>query len=52
MNHGVDTETVQQLLGHSAVTVTMRYTDTNLDSKRSAVAKFEGFDAELANLLR
>jgi len=35
----VDIVTVQQLLGHSTVTVTMRYTHTNLDSKRSAVAK-------------
>ena len=39
---GVDIVTVQQLLGHSTVTVTMRYTHTNLDSKRNAVAKLEG----------
>lgn len=31
--------TVQQLLGHSTVVVTMRYTHTNLDSKRAAVDK-------------
>ena len=31
--------TVQQLLGHSTVIVTMRYTHTNLDSKRAAVEK-------------
>jgi integrase len=41
VNRGVDIVTVQQLLGHSAVTVTMRY--TNLDSKHAAVAKLEGF---------
>lgn len=39
VERGVDIVTVQQLLGHSTVTVTMRYTHTNLDSKRSAVAK-------------
>jgi integrase len=32
---------VQQLLGHSNVIVTMRYTHTNLDSKKAAVAKLE-----------
>jgi len=35
--------TVQQLLGHTTVVTTMRYTHTNLDSKRNAVAKLEGF---------
>jgi len=39
VNRGVDIVTVQQLLGHSTITVTMRYTHTNLDSKRTAVAK-------------
>ena len=39
LDRGVDIVTVQQLLGHSTVTVTMRYTHTNLDSKRAAVAK-------------
>ncbi len=43
VNRGVDIVTVQQLLGHSAVTVTMRYTHTNLDSKHAAVAKLERF---------
>jgi site-specific recombinase XerD len=42
VNRGVDIVTVQQLLGHSTVTVTMRNTHTSLDSKRSAVAKLEG----------
>jgi hypothetical protein len=35
-------QSVQQLLGHSTVVTTMRYTQTNLDSKRNAVAKLEG----------
>jgi integrase len=41
LSRGADIVTVQQLLGHSTVTVTMRYTHTNLDSKRAAVAKLE-----------
>jgi integrase len=47
VSRGVDIVTVQQLLGHSTVTVTMRYTHTNLDSKRSAVAKLESFGDNL-----
>lgn len=43
VSRGVDIVTVQQLLGHSAISVTMRYTHTNLDSKHAAVAKLEGF---------
>jgi hypothetical protein len=39
--------TVQQLLGHSTVIVTMRYTHTNLDSKKAAVVKLEGFGDDL-----
>jgi integrase len=39
VGRGVDIVTVQQLLGHSTITVTMRYTHTNLDSKREAVAR-------------
>jgi hypothetical protein len=35
--------TVQQLLGHSAITVTMRYTHTSLDSKHAAVARLGEF---------
>jgi alpha-D-ribose 1-methylphosphonate 5-triphosphate synthase subunit PhnI len=34
--------TVKELLGHSTVTVTMRYTHSNLDSKAVAVRKIEG----------
>jgi integrase len=44
---GVDIVTVQQLLGHSTVTVTMRYTHTNLDAKRNAMQKLEGFSDNL-----
>ena len=44
---GVDIVTVQQLLGHSTVTVTMRYTHTNLDAKRNATQKLEGFSDNL-----
>jgi integrase len=43
LDRGANIVTVQQLLGHSTVTVTMRYTHTNLDSKRNAVAKLESF---------
>ena len=43
VSRGVDIVTVQQLLGHSSVTVTMRYAHTNLDSKRAAVAKLGAF---------
>jgi hypothetical protein len=42
--------TVQQLLGHSTVTVTMRYTHTNLDSKRAAVAKLVSFGDNLVTV--
>jgi integrase len=50
VNRGVDIVTVQQLLGHSAVTVTMRYTHTNLDSKHAAVAKLERFGDSLVTV--
>ena len=43
VSRGVDIVTVQQLLRHSTVVTTMRYTHTNLDSKRNAVARLEGF---------
>jgi integrase len=44
---GADIATVQQLLGHSTVTVTMRYIHTNLDAKRNATQKLEGFSDNL-----
>jgi integrase len=50
VNRGVDIVTVQQLLGHSAVTVTMRYTHTNLDSKHAAVARLESFGDSLVTM--
>ena len=43
IERGVDIVTVQQLLGHSTVTVTMRYAHTNLASKTAAVAKLVNF---------
>ena len=49
-NRGVDIVRVQQLLGHSSVTVTMRYTHTNLDSKHAAVAKLERFGDSLVTV--
>ena len=39
---GVDIMTVKELLGHSTVTVTMRYTHSHLDSKVAAVGKLAG----------
>jgi integrase len=42
LDRGVDIITVKELLGHSTVIVTMRYTHTNLDSKVRAVGKLEG----------
>ena len=50
LERGADIVTVQQLLGHSTVTVTMRYTHTNLGSKRAAVAKLEGFGDNLVTV--
>ena len=39
LERGVDIMTVKELLGHSSVTVTMRYTHSNLTSKVVAVGK-------------
>jgi integrase len=50
VNRGVDIVTVQELLGHSTVTVTMRYTHTNLDSKRAAIEKLDGFGDNLVTV--
>jgi integrase len=50
LEQGADLATVQQLLGHSTVTVTMRYAHPNLGSKRDAVAKLEGFGDNLVTV--
>jgi integrase len=50
VGRGVDIVTVQQLLGHSTITVTMRYTHTNLDSKRAAVARLENHGDSLVTV--
>jgi len=50
LDRGVDIVTVQQLLGRSTVIVTMRYTHTNLDSKKAAVAKLESFGDNLVTV--
>jgi integrase len=50
LDRGVDIVTVQQLLGHSTIIVTMRYTHTNLESKRAAVAKLESNCDNLATV--
>ena len=42
LERGVDIMTVKELLGHSTVTVTMRYTHSNLASKIAAVEKLAG----------
>jgi site-specific recombinase XerD len=43
VNSGIDIVTVKELLGHSSISVTMRYAHTNIESKRAAVEKLEGF---------
>src|SRR5260221_10800858 len=45
-----DRVTVQQVLGHSTVIVTMRYTHTNLVSEKAAVAKLESFGDNLVTV--
>jgi integrase len=50
LDRGVDIVTVQQLLGRSTVIVTMRYTHTNLDSKKAAAAKLESFGDNLVTV--
>ena len=42
VNRGVDIVTVKELLGHSSITVTMRYAHTNLEAKRAAVEALNG----------
>jgi integrase len=50
VNRGVDIVTVKELLGHSSISVTMRYAHTNLDSKRAAVEKLNGFGDNLVTV--
>jgi integrase len=47
VNSGVDIVTVKELLGHSSISVTMRYAHTNIESKRAAVEKLHGFGDNL-----
>ena len=50
VNTGVDIVTVKELLGHSSISVTMRYAHTNFDSKRAAVEKLDGFGDNLVTV--
>jgi integrase len=47
---GVDIVTVKELLGHSSISVTMRYAHTNFDSKRAAVERLDGFGDNLVTV--
>lgn len=50
VNRGVGIVTVKELLGHSTITVTMRYTHTNLENKRAAVQTLTGIGYNLVTL--
>jgi len=50
LERGVDIITVKELLGHSTVTVTMRYTHSNLASKVVAVGKLASTATNLVHL--
>lgn len=50
VNRGVDIVTVKELLGHSAITVTMRYAHTNLAAKRAAVEALNGRSDNLVTM--
>jgi integrase-like protein len=50
LERGADIMTVKELLGHSTVTVTMRYTHSNLVSKVVAVGKLAGTATNLLHL--
>jgi site-specific recombinase XerD len=47
---GVDLVTVKELLGHSSVTVTMRYAHTNRETRRWAVGMIEGNGAKMVTV--
>jgi len=48
--NGADLVTVKELLGHSSVSVTMRYAHTNRDAKKRAVDLIAGSGAKLVTL--
>jgi len=50
VNSGVDIVTVKELLGHSSLSVTMRYAHTNIDSKRAAVERLGSFSDNLVTV--
>jgi integrase len=50
VNSGVDIVTVKELLGHSSISVTMRYAHTNIESKRAAVEKLSAFGDNLVTV--
>jgi integrase len=50
VNSGVDIVTVKELLGHSSISVTMRYAHTNIESKRAAVEKLGAFGDNLVTV--
>jgi len=50
IRNGADLVTVKELLGHSSVTVTMRYAHTNREAKRRAVGLVGGNGVKLVSL--
>ena len=52
VNSGVDIVTVKELLGHSSISVTMRYAHTNIESKRAAVEKLDDFGDNLVTVVQ
>ena len=50
VNSGIDIVTVKELLGHSSISVTMRYAHTNIESKRAAVERLDGFGDNLVTV--
>ena len=48
--NGADLVTVKELLGHSSVSVTMRYAHTNRDAKKRAVGLIAGNGAKMVTV--